>query len=73
VSYSSNTNAGNASVTITDKTGGNYTVSGSTTFTITKAKGVVNTLPTNKAVTYNGNSQTLANAGSGTGVMYYSL
>jgi hypothetical protein len=56
VSYSSNTNAGNASVTITDKTGGNYTVSGSVTFTITKAKGVVNTLPTNKAVTYNGNS-----------------
>ena len=37
VGYSNNTNAGTATVTITDKTGGNYTVSGSTTFTINKA------------------------------------
>ena len=34
VGYSNNTNAGTATVTITDKTGGNYTVSGSKTFTI---------------------------------------
>ena len=34
VSYSNNTNAGTATVTITDKLGGNYTVNGSTTFTI---------------------------------------
>ena len=34
VSYSDNTNAGTATVTITDKEAGNYTVSGSTTFTI---------------------------------------
>jgi hypothetical protein len=35
VSYSNNTNAGPATVTITDNDGGNYTVSGTTTFTIT--------------------------------------
>ena len=37
VSYSNNTNAGTATVTITDKAGGTYTVNGSTTFTIAKA------------------------------------
>ena len=35
VSYSNNTKVGTATVTITDKDGGNYTVSGSVTFTIT--------------------------------------
>lgn len=34
ISYSNNTNVGTATVTITDKEGGNYIVSGSTTFTI---------------------------------------
>ena len=37
VSYESNTNAGTAKIIITDKENGNYTVSGNTTFTITKA------------------------------------
>ena len=37
VSYKNNINAGTATVTITDKSGGNYTVSGSKTFTINKA------------------------------------
>ncbi len=37
VSYTNNTNAGNAAVTIEDLPGGNYTVSGSRTFTISKA------------------------------------
>lgn len=37
VSYENNTNAGAATVTITDVAGGNYNVSGSTTFTIEKA------------------------------------
>ncbi|MBQ8924349.1 MAG: hypothetical protein IJ053_06090, partial [Lachnospiraceae bacterium] len=37
VSYSNNKDVGTATVTVSDKTGGNYTVSGSTTFTITKA------------------------------------
>lgn len=37
VGYSNNKNVGTATVTITSNAGGNYTVSGSTTFTITKA------------------------------------
>ena len=37
VSYENNTNAGTATVKITDVAGGNYDVSGSTTFTIGKA------------------------------------
>ena len=36
VSYKDNTNAGTATVTITDKDGGNYTVTGETTFAIAK-------------------------------------
>ena len=36
VSYANNINVGNATVTITDVAGGNYNVSGSTTFTIDK-------------------------------------
>lgn len=36
VSYADNINVGNATVTITDVAGGNYNVSGSTTFTIDK-------------------------------------
>ena len=46
VSYSNNTNASTSTnpavVTITDKTGGNYDVSGNQTFTINKAAGYVN-------------------------------
>ena len=37
VGYSNNTNVGTATVTITDKEGGNYNVSGSTTFTIAES------------------------------------
>ena len=37
VSYKDNTNAGTATITVTDNDGGNYTVSGSTTFEIEKA------------------------------------
>ena len=37
VSYKDNTNAGTATITITDNDGGNYTVSGTTTFKIDKA------------------------------------
>ena len=43
VSYSNNTNVGTATVTITDKDGGNYTVSGSATFSITGAEPVSET------------------------------
>ena len=73
VSYSDNINAGTATVTITDNQEGNYTVSGSTTFTINKAAGRVDILPVDNSVTYNAAPQVLATAGSGTGIMYYSL
>lgn len=72
VSYSSNTNAGTATVTITSGNG-NYTFSTSATFTIAKADGSVTTIPTNRGVTYNGNAQTVADAGVGTGTMMYRL
>jgi hypothetical protein len=50
VSYSNNINVGTATCTITDKSGGNYTVSGSKTFTITCYSA---TAPTAKSLTYN--------------------
>ena len=37
VTYGNNTNAGKATVTVSDRAGGNYVVSGTATFTITKA------------------------------------
>lgn len=42
ISYSNNKNAGTATVTISDKSGGNYTVNGQKTFTIKKADGILN-------------------------------
>ena len=73
VTYSGNINAGTATVTITDKDGGNYTVSGSTTFEIVKAASSC-TAPAANSLTYNGNDQTLIAAGTATGgEMQYSL
>ena len=80
VSYTNNTNVAASTdnkaptVTITDKDGGNYTVSGSKTFSITAADGVV-TPPTAIAnLTYTGQNQALINAGSSTtGTVKYSL
>ena len=73
VTYSGNINAGTATVTITDKDGGNYTVSGSTTFEIVKAASSC-TAPAANTLTYNGNDQTLIAAGTATGgEMRYSL
>ena len=73
VSYSSNTNAGTANVTITGQ--GNYGGSVVKTFTINKANAVVVTAP--KAVSglvYTGQPQTLITAGSANGgKMMYSL
>ena len=69
VSYSNNTNVGTATCTITDKSGGNYTVSGSKTFTITCYSA---TAPTNKNPKWTGSAQAYANAGSTTyGTMVY--
>ena len=74
VSYANNTNVGTATVTITDKDGGNYTVSGSTTFTISSADGSL-TPPTAKSgLVYTGAAQDLITAGSSTtGTLQYSL
>ena len=74
VGYSNNTNVGTATVTITDKTGGNYNVSGSTTFAISAADGSL-TPPTGKTgLIYTGSAQDLVTAGSTTtGTLQYSL
>ena len=72
VTYSNNTNAGTATVTVYDNGGGDYKGIGSATVAITKANGST-TAPTAKTLTYSGAAQTLANAGSGTGTIYYSL
>ena len=50
VNYSDNKNAGTATVTVSDKTGGNYNVSGVKTFTIARAKATVTA--TDKSKTY---------------------
>ena len=74
VSYASNVNAGTATVTITDSEGGNYTVSGQTTFTITKGEAQITTAPQALTLTYNGEAQTLVAAGEATnGEMHYAL
>ena len=74
VIYTDNINAGTATVTLTNKEGGNYIVSGTTTFEIGKADSVVATAPTTNALTYNGTEQALVTAGEATGgTMMYSL
>lgn len=58
VSYSDNRNAGTATVTLTDKTGGNYVVSGSTTFEILPKSISDAVFTLNGALIYNGTEQT---------------
>ena len=68
VSYRDNVNAGTATVTVRNKAGGNYTVSGSTTFEIGKAASDVRTAPgANTGLVYNGGEQTLVTAGTALG------
>ena len=74
VGYSNNINAGTATVTISDKTGGNYQVSGTKNFTINKVPCSIVSAPTAKSLTfngsrsnYNGSAQTLVNAGTASG------
>lgn len=75
VSYSSNTNVGTATVTITDVEGGTYTVSGTATFTILENGSSYIAPMAKSGLVYNGSSQELITAGSTTtGTMhYYSL
>ena len=68
VSYKDNVNAGTATVTVRNKAGGNYTVSGGTTFEIDKAASDVKTAPgANTGLVYNGGEQTLVTTGTALG------
>lgn len=68
VSYKDNVNAGTATVTVRNKAGGNYTVSGGTTFEIGKAASDVRTAPgANTGLVYNGGEQTLVTTGTALG------
>lgn len=74
VTYSNNVDVGDSpvTVTITDNTGGNYTVNGTATFTILKAAPTY-TAPKAKDLTYNMNVQELITVGSTShGTFYYS-
>jgi len=75
VSYTDNVNAGTATVTVTDKEGGNYKVSGSKTFTINKADGSLKQKPVGiENLFYKGVAQDLITTGSSeTGTVEYSL
>ena len=67
-SYRDNVNAGTATVTVRNKAGGNYTVSGGTTFEIGKAASDVKTAPgANTGLVYNGGEQTLVTTGTALG------
>ena len=68
VSYKDNVNAGTATVTVRNKAGGNYTVSGGTTFEIGKAASDVRTAPgANTGLVYNGGEQALVTTGTALG------
>jgi len=75
VTYENNEHAGTATVTVTDKEGGNYKVSGSKTFTINKADGSLKQKPVGiENLFYKGVAQDLITTGSSeTGTVEYSL
>ena len=64
VSYNGNIAAGTATVTITNAGGGNYNVSGSTTFQIKAAAAALKDPPQANSLTYNGSAQALVSAGT---------
>ncbi len=73
VVYSNNKDAGTATVSITDNPGGNYTVTGSTTFEILKAD-IADPAPSAATLTYNGEAQALLVPGATNGgTVYYAL
>ena len=74
VDYSNNVNVGTGSVVISDNTGGNYIVSGSTTFAILAAGSGITPPLAKTDLVYNSEAQVLVTAGSATGgTMYYGL
>ena len=76
VSYTDNIDAGTATVTITDKEGGNYMIgTASKTFKIISSASSLTNAPTGKNLTYNGSAQELLNKDgkTSTGTLVYSL
>ncbi len=75
VNITDNRNVGNATVTVTAKTGGNYTFTeAKVKFAIKKASAAWNTAPQAKSLTYDGTEQELVTPGSATGgTVVYSL
>ena len=63
VSYQNNTNAGTATVTVSDNNGGNYIVNGTATFEITKKAPIVTAPAGITGLQYNGAAQELVTAG----------
>ena len=64
VSYQNNTAVGTATVVITDAEGGNYTVSGTKTFTIKAGTAALKDLPQPRELTYTGSLQQLVTPGT---------
>ena len=74
VSYQDNINAGKATVTVSDNNGGNYIVSGTANFTITKKAPTVTAPKAKTNLQYNGEKQDLVTAGvTGDGTVKYSV
>ena len=74
VGYEDNVNVGTAKVLIKDVEGGNYTVSGQATFSITKATAAVSAAPVALELAYTGEPQALVSAGDAAGgTLQYSL
>ena len=74
VSYRNNKNVGTATVTVTDKSGGNYEVNGTAQFSIISADASLVPPTAKEDLVYNTYAQELINAGSSTGgTMEYSL
>ena len=73
VAYSNNTNAGEATVTITAVAGSDYSGTATKTFTIVKAASAVTQAPEGKSLPYTGEAQALVEAGTAQGgVLQYS-
>ncbi len=74
VSYQNNTAVGTATVVITDADGGNYTVSGTESFTIKAGTAALKDLPQPRELTYTGSLQQLVTPGTAVnGSVVYAL
>ncbi len=74
LSYSDNINVGtNATVTVTDKDGGNYVVNGSETFEITKASQTPLNIAYEENIIYGGTYEPSISGGSGNGAVTWAV